>query len=67
MTTCPLCGGQTFRGAIKCDACGKPLTVRCGYAYCGEPQYFENTRCTVCGKPIKDAKKRLLKESKGKK
>lgn len=49
---CPFCGRSTFAGD-KCDACGKPLTIRCANARCGSWQFFQNTVCTECGKKIK--------------
>jgi uncharacterized membrane protein YvbJ len=61
MTGCPFCKAQTFVGVWKCEACGKPLTIKCPDKRCGQPQFFESTKCTVCGKPIKDGKKQISK------
>jgi hypothetical protein len=58
-TACPYCGGPTFVGAERCDACGQTLMVRCESKRCGEPQFFENAKCTVCGKSIKKAAKQI--------
>jgi hypothetical protein len=59
MTTCPYCGGRTFVGAERCDACGQTLLIRCESKRCGQFQFFENIKCTVCGKPIKKAARQI--------
>jgi hypothetical protein len=65
MTVCPYCGGRTFVGAEKCDACSQTLLIRCENKRCGELQFFENPQCTVCGKKIRKAQKQIAKINKG--
>jgi predicted RNA-binding Zn-ribbon protein involved in translation (DUF1610 family) len=65
MTTCPYCGGQTFVGSERCDACGQTLMIRCESKRCAELQFFENQKCTACGKPIKKASKQIEQIKKG--
>ena len=54
---CPFCGGQTFIGETRCDACGVSLMVPCQNPRCGQMQFFQNTMCTACGKKIKIKKR----------
>lgn len=65
MRPCFHCGQMTFVGADKCDACGKPLLIRCENKRCNELQFFDVPKCTVCGTVFKKPEKQIDQLIKG--